>query len=764
MKNKVKVCLLGGGALTTPLFFESLAKLKAGGDYEVILFDRDQHKLDLVKKIAEAVIEKYPDLNISLSVSTNAQSALVNADFIINQIRVGEPEDRTFFESFPRKYSIPGEESMGPGGFVNALRTIPIVLDTCKIIEQHAPDAIMLNLTNPAGMVQYAIEKATSVKCVGTCNAPLITIQTAAALISKDASEVQVEWFGMHHFGWLLDLKTDGQSRMPEILEQADKTFGLGVDPEILTSVKALPTAHMAYFFHPDRILAATEGRTLQSAAAVDLEGIIQKKMETWQTGDSLDFIHKLGGKWYQEIIAPTLIALAEKKSKDLILSTTNQGVVSYLPDDAIVDLLVPVINGQISQAECPENIPAEIKNQVMQNYIYEKLAVEAIIGQDFEKAKRALLANPMIHTFNQVKGILADVWPEKGPSSFQSISLEKNIAGGLDLIIPTLYFSEHAIELVNPPEERFAVITMEVPWKMAEKRFSRKPVHVIYIEELDWYSLEAMERALPDIDAVIGLGGGMATDAAKYVAWRRRIPIDAVPTITSVDASVTKSIAARAGGHVTYIGYIVPRNVYIDYAMIMNAPKRLNRSGAGDILCAHTALYDWKLAYDHQDEIYDPEAAAAMQDWIEKIALHADDIQEVNQAGVKLIMQAFEDISIICRRFGSSRPQEGADHTFAYNAEYQTGKHFLHGELVALGTYVIASLQENDPDHIRTVFESTGLMWQPKELRMTESDFTRIMKSLNWYQKNFGRRYSVLDEITVDDQFTKKMIENLEF
>lgn len=762
MTDKIRVCVLGGSALPTPLLFDALGILKAGGDYEFILHGRDSLKLDMVRRLSEAIIETYPDLQIHISATSDAVSALSGADYIINQLRADEPQDRLYFESFPRKFNIPGDESVGPGGFANALQTIPLVLEFCKLIEQHAPKAVLLNLTNPGGLVQYAVAKATTLNCIGTCNYPYKTIRAAAALINADATEPRAEWFGTHHFGWLISMLMDGQDQMADIISQSDKIFGLGVDPEIISSYGAVPAPHMAYLFHPDRILAATEGRALQSAAAIDQNRAIQARMEAWQPGGNLDFMHRLDGKRYLDAIAPTLIALAEKKSADLILSTTNQGVVPFLPEEAVVEMRVPIINGLLSQPDCPDQIPAEIRNLAQTNATYERLAAEAIMERDIEKAKRALLANPMIRNFNQVKGILSEVWPEKEAATFKSISLEKQ--KDADLVIPTLYFSEQAIEMADPPEERFAVITMEVPWKMAEARFPRPPVHVMYIEELDWYSLEAMERGLPDIDTVIGLGGGMATDAAKYVAWKRRIPMDAVPTITSVDASVTKSIAARAGGHVTYIGYIVPRNVYIDYPTVMNAPKRLNRSGAGDILCAHTALYDWKLAHDHQDENFDPDAAAAMRDWLDRIASHAADIQQVNQAGVKIIMQAFEDISIICRRFGSSRPQEGADHTFAYNAEYQTGKHFLHGELVALGTYVIANLQQNEPEHIRDVFDHTGLLWQPKDLAMTRDEFYLVMKTLNWYQQNFGRRYSVLDEVQIDDKFTKSLMEKLVF
>ena len=126
--------------------------------------------------------------------------------------------------------------------------------------------------------------------------------------------------------------------------------------------------------------------------------------------------------------------------------------------------------------------------------------------------------------------------------------------------------------------------------------------------------------------------------------------------------------------------------------------------------------------------------------------------------------MEAFEDISLICRRFGSSRPQEASDHTFAYNAEFQTGRSFLHGELVGLGTYVMASLQENDPRFLLDAYARTGLLWQPRDLGLTRDEFVRILRTLNQYQKNFGRRYSILDERKVSEAFIESVAAGLEF
>ena len=106
------------------------------------------------------------------------------------------------------------------------------------------------------------------------------------------------------------------------------------------------------------------------------------------------------------------------------------------------------------------------------------------------------------------------------------------------------------------------------------------------------------------------------------------------------------------------------------------------------------------------------------MHTWLGEIEDKRKEIYNVSETGIRLTMEAFADISIICRKFGSSRPQEGSDHAFAYNAEFQSGKKFIHGEVVALGAYVMAHLQENKPEYLADLYEKTGYIMAARGYR----------------------------------------------
>jgi 6-phospho-beta-glucosidase len=762
MSDRIKLAVLGGSALATPLLIESLAAAHPAHAYLVALIGRDEERLRLVAAVAADMLSRHPEADFSIETHLQPETGLEGANFVLNQVRVGGLQGRAFDETFPRQFGIPGEETVGPGGFSNALRGIPVVLGFCRLIEQHAPDALLLNLTNPSSMIQYAIRRFTSVNVIGTCDSPVSLMEMVAAALQAPVGQLQFEMGGMHHFGWISGVRYQGQDRMPEIMQKLEALPKIGSDPEIVRAIGALPSTYLKYYFHPDRQLAATEGRTIRAHQLMALADQMLEDFRRWQPGAPPETLTRRGAVWYDKIVAPTLLALAEATSTELVLSSDNGQTLPFLPPQAIIEAPFALAGGKLGMARSA-SLPQDVQGMLAGNCAYEMLAAQAIAEKDYSLALRALTANLLVSNFNQARGILDLIWPQQEKAQIR-VEIPKPAVAGEALKIPGLHYGDDLLERYDPPENDYAIITMEEPWELAVPRLGRPAAAVAFMRQLDWYRLEALERALPPVSAILAIGGGTPTDAAKYVAWKRHLPVDIFPSITSVDASVTKSIAARAGGHVTYIGHIVPRQVYVDFRLIRAAPARLNRSGVGDLICGHTALWDWKLAHQHTGEAYDPASVDTMQQWLDRIPAKAEAIRQVTDEGIRFIMEAFADVSIICRRFGSSRPQEASDHTFAYNAEYQTGKAFLHGELVALGTYVMACLQDNQAGRLPELYRSIGLLWQPSDIGLTRPEFEQTLRSLNWYQQNFGRRYSVLNERQVDEAFIQSILARLTF
>jgi glycerol-1-phosphate dehydrogenase [NAD(P)+] len=307
-------------------------------------------------------------------------------------------------------------------------------------------------------------------------------------------------------------------------------------------------------------------------------------------------------------------------------------------------------------------------------------------------------------------------------------------------------------------------VCTMPEPWKLVREQTGFTPTRLHMVADMAMETLEALEKDLPECDVVYGIGGGSAADTAKFVAMKRACRLVQVPTIVSVDAPLTDAVGVRIDRRVRYIGQIWPDLVAVDYDLIQQAPAKLNRAGCGDLLSIYTALVDWKLAADAGNCRYDAEIAEKARECLGRTIDAAKDIGEVTEAGIDTIVDEYCQEIGLCEAFGGSRPEEGSEHLFAYNYEYRTGKHRVHGELVGTGIYAMAVVQDNDPDGIRQAMQQCRLGYRPADNGMTRDELVETLRTLNDFRKKHPREtfYSVLDGIEINERMIEQIVEGL--
>ena len=152
----VKFTVLGGSSVAVPELISAIIPFMGGGrELDVVLHGRDTHKLELVTRVCKGMVQSVTGLRIEST--TDLGAALDGANFLLNQVRVGGLSARAYDEIFPHRWDIPGEETVGPGGAANAMRTIPVVLELCRAIEQHAPHATLLTFSNPSSVGAMSI-------------------------------------------------------------------------------------------------------------------------------------------------------------------------------------------------------------------------------------------------------------------------------------------------------------------------------------------------------------------------------------------------------------------------------------------------------------------------------------------------------------------------------------------------------------------------------------------------------------------------------
>ena len=143
----------------------------------------------------------------------------------------------------------------------------------------------------------------------------------------------------------------------------------------------------------------------------------------------------------------------------------------------------------------------------------------------------------------------------------------------------------------------RFIVTTMDIPWKILKNKLGKSPESIIFVESVEKKWIDDQIKKLPEFDCVIGIGGGMAIDTAKYISWKCEKKLVSIPTILSVDAFTTPAAGVRVNHEVEYLGKSSPDPLIIDYDVLKTAPKNLNIAGVGDLLSIHTASFDWAYA-----------------------------------------------------------------------------------------------------------------------------------------------------------------------
>ena len=151
------------------------------------------------------------------------------------------------------------------------------------------------------------------------------------------------------------------------------------------------------------------------------------------------------------------------------------------------------------------------------------------------------------------------------------------------------LRYGQDACEGLGKEIGKFCVMTMDIPWKVSKDKLGGTPLEVVFIETMEEKWLDQMCDKLTDCDTVVGIGGGMAIDAAKYVSWKKGWRLVSIPTILSVDAFTTPSVGIRRNHEVVYIGQSSPNPLVIDFGIIRTAPPELNIAGIGDLLSMHT-------------------------------------------------------------------------------------------------------------------------------------------------------------------------------
>jgi len=392
-------------------------------DSEIALYDIDPQRLAESENMLKN-INKNNGSHAKIIAYTDRKKALAGADYVINAIQVGgyEPCTVTDFE-VPKKYGLRQTigDTIGIGGIFRALRTIPVLFDFARDIEEVCPDAWFLNYTNPMAILTGAMLRYTGVKTVGLCHSVQACVPTLlkAVGMEEDIQDVQWKIAGINHMAWLLEITKDGKDLYPEIKRRSKEkgapewdrvrheimhTFGYYV-----TESSEHNAEYMPYFIksrYPELIERYNIPLDEYPRRCV-------RQIEEWKRiRDSLvnneDLTHERTGEYASYIME----AIETGKLYKIGGNVLNNGLITNLPGEACVE--VPCLVDRSGVQPCYAGaLPTQLASLNMTNINVHLLTIEAAVTLKKEYIYYAAMLDPHTSaelTIDEIKALCDDL------------------------------------------------------------------------------------------------------------------------------------------------------------------------------------------------------------------------------------------------------------------------------------------------------------------------------------------------------------------
>jgi 6-phospho-beta-glucosidase len=372
--------------------------------------DIDPERLEIMLRFCRR-FATHLGFDIQIDVTTDQREAISGARFVLTQIRVGGNAQRILDEKIPLKYGVIGQETTGPGGMFKALRTIPPILEIARDVEETNPEAWIINYANPTGILTEAVTKYTNVTIAGLCAGGNFPRDHAVEALGVDPDDLYYDYFGLNHLNFSYNLRVKGRSLTDEEYQKVvlASTWG-SLHPELLTSLKLVPSPYMGYFFHRESVVQDAKSKPLSRGEQVQL--VEKEVFDSYADPSQVtkpEALNKRGGGGYSDIALSVMEAAYNNQDSVIVINTPNNGAIDILPDDAVIE--VPcLVNASGIFPLRQKDIPKPVWGLVAAVKNYEQLTVEAAVTGSHETAILALLAHPLVGDYEKAKVLFEEM------------------------------------------------------------------------------------------------------------------------------------------------------------------------------------------------------------------------------------------------------------------------------------------------------------------------------------------------------------------
>jgi alpha-galactosidase/6-phospho-beta-glucosidase family protein len=393
----LKLCVVGGGSTYTPELADGIARLRDTLPVsELALVDPDARRLELVGGLARRIFARYGHPGVVRTTSV-LDEGVEGAGAVLLQLRVGGQAARLVDETLPPALGCVGQETTGAGGLAKALRTVPVVLDIADRVAALAPDAWIIDFTNPVGIVTRALLDAGH-RAVGLCNVAIGFQRRFAAALGVSPGDIRLGHVGLNHLTWERSVHLDGRDVLPALLAEhaGDLAAGIGLPAALIRRLGVVPSYYLRYFYEHDAVVA----EQLTAPSRAEEVAAIEEQLLEMYADPALDekppLLEQRGGAFYSEAAVELVASLSAGRGDVQVVNVRNGGRLPFLPADAVIEVPARIT------ATGAEPLPVDPVEPLYAGLIahvtaYEELALEAALKGGADRVTDALLAHPLI-------------------------------------------------------------------------------------------------------------------------------------------------------------------------------------------------------------------------------------------------------------------------------------------------------------------------------------------------------------------------------
>jgi len=419
----LKVAVIGGGSSYTPELIKGfLDRVESFPIDELWLVDISQERLDVVGGFARRIVEAH-GAPFSVHLTTDRRQGVAGANYVLTQLRVGGMAARRGDEYLGRRWGLVGQETTGVGGMAKALRTIPVILGIAADMRELAPEALLVNFTNPAGLNTEAIFRyAADIPAVGVCNVPITAKMMIIEELEKtmdgkiDPARTQLHTLGLNHLSWHRGFSVDGVDYWDQIIqsyiEEMKREDEPEWPPELIENLGMIPNYYLQYFYFTQKKIAEQEqweeiGSRAEQVMEIERD-LLAEYAEPDRTEPPEDLM-KRGGAWYSTLATQLLTSHYNDLNEVHVVNVPHRGAVPGWPEDWVLE--IPSRIGRSGIKPIPtEPLPPAQFGLLAHVKTYELLTVEAAVHGDRRAAYLALLAHPLGPSADKIDALLDDM------------------------------------------------------------------------------------------------------------------------------------------------------------------------------------------------------------------------------------------------------------------------------------------------------------------------------------------------------------------